>query len=218
MSERCRYISGLRRARAVRATLRFGCAGLGQSAVDPRTSRPASCPAEISVGGSSSLARRSGTRARQPAPAPCRGALSVDLRVRPPPAGHYPERSSAKIVFYPPALGLLAMASAGLSRRVERVVGYPPLVEMDARQRRELHEAPLDADTPSPRLARGRAPRQADGQRRAARNSGRRFRRRSRGTPELLPAGAARTLGVSTRRSPATSPPPGARQLRGRLA
>ncbi len=33
-----------------------------------------------------------------------------------------------------------------LSRRVERVVGYPPLSEMSADQRRELHEALLDAD------------------------------------------------------------------------
>jgi hypothetical protein len=38
------------------------------------------------------------------------------------------------------------MASAELSRRVGRVVGYPPLVEMSADQRRELHEALLDAD------------------------------------------------------------------------
>jgi hypothetical protein len=33
------------------------------------------------------------------------------------------------------------MASAELSRRVEKVVGYPPLVEMDDRQRREFHDA-----------------------------------------------------------------------------
>jgi hypothetical protein len=38
------------------------------------------------------------------------------------------------------------MASADLSRRVERVVGYPPLVEMDDQRRREFHEALLDAD------------------------------------------------------------------------
>jgi hypothetical protein len=37
------------------------------------------------------------------------------------------------------------MASAELSRRVERVAGYPPLVEMSAEQRREFHEALLDA-------------------------------------------------------------------------
>ena len=37
--------------------------------------------------------------------------------------------------------------SAELSRRVERIVGYPPLVEMDDRQRREFHEALLDADS-----------------------------------------------------------------------
>ena len=37
------------------------------------------------------------------------------------------------------------MASAELSRRVERVVGYPPLCELAAGQRRELHEALLDA-------------------------------------------------------------------------
>jgi hypothetical protein len=38
------------------------------------------------------------------------------------------------------------MASAELSRRVEKVVGYPPLVEMDDRQRREFHEALLEAE------------------------------------------------------------------------
>jgi hypothetical protein len=31
------------------------------------------------------------------------------------------------------------MANAELSRRVEKVVGYPPLVEMDDKQRREFH-------------------------------------------------------------------------------
>jgi hypothetical protein len=39
------------------------------------------------------------------------------------------------------------MASADLSRRVEKVVGYPPLADMDDRQRREFHEALLDADS-----------------------------------------------------------------------
>jgi hypothetical protein len=39
------------------------------------------------------------------------------------------------------------MASAELSRRVERVVGYPPLAEMGDLQRREFHEALLDADS-----------------------------------------------------------------------
>jgi hypothetical protein len=39
------------------------------------------------------------------------------------------------------------MASAELSRRVEKVVGYPPLPEMGDDQRREFHEALLDADT-----------------------------------------------------------------------
>jgi hypothetical protein len=38
------------------------------------------------------------------------------------------------------------MASAELSRRVEMVVGYPPLSEMSDQQRREFHEALLDAD------------------------------------------------------------------------
>jgi hypothetical protein len=38
------------------------------------------------------------------------------------------------------------MASPELRRRVERVVGYPPLSEMDAAQRREFDEALLDAD------------------------------------------------------------------------
>jgi hypothetical protein len=38
------------------------------------------------------------------------------------------------------------MASAELSRRVEKVVGYPPLSELGDLQRREFHEALLDAD------------------------------------------------------------------------
>jgi hypothetical protein len=38
------------------------------------------------------------------------------------------------------------MASAELSRRVERVVGYPPLSEMGDQQRREFHEALLEAN------------------------------------------------------------------------
>jgi len=37
------------------------------------------------------------------------------------------------------------MASPQLSRRVERVVGYRPLVEMSAEQRREFHEALLES-------------------------------------------------------------------------
>jgi hypothetical protein len=39
------------------------------------------------------------------------------------------------------------MASAELSRRVEKVVGYPPLSELGDHRRRELHEALLDAST-----------------------------------------------------------------------
>jgi hypothetical protein len=41
---------------------------------------------------------------------------------------------------YPPP-----MASAELSGRVEKVVGYPPLSEMGDVQRREFHEALLEA-------------------------------------------------------------------------
>jgi hypothetical protein len=37
------------------------------------------------------------------------------------------------------------MASAELSRRVEKVVSYPSLVELDHLQRREFHEALLEA-------------------------------------------------------------------------
>ena len=37
------------------------------------------------------------------------------------------------------------MASPELSRRVEKVVGYPPLSEMGADQRREFHDALLAA-------------------------------------------------------------------------
>ena len=39
------------------------------------------------------------------------------------------------------------MPRADLSRRVMKVVGYPPLMDMDDRQRREFHEALLDADS-----------------------------------------------------------------------
>jgi hypothetical protein len=39
------------------------------------------------------------------------------------------------------------MASAELSRRVRKVVGYPPLCDMSDLQRREFHEALLDADS-----------------------------------------------------------------------
>ena len=37
------------------------------------------------------------------------------------------------------------MASAELSRRAEKVVGHPPLSELGEAQRREFHEALLDA-------------------------------------------------------------------------
>jgi hypothetical protein len=39
------------------------------------------------------------------------------------------------------------MASAALSRRVEKVVAYPPLCELSDLQRRQFHETLLDADT-----------------------------------------------------------------------
>jgi hypothetical protein len=38
------------------------------------------------------------------------------------------------------------MASVALSRRVGKVVGYPLLSELSGLQRREFHEALLDAD------------------------------------------------------------------------
>jgi hypothetical protein len=38
------------------------------------------------------------------------------------------------------------MASVALSRRVRMVVAYPPLCDMSDLQRREFHEALLDAD------------------------------------------------------------------------
>ena len=39
------------------------------------------------------------------------------------------------------------MANGELRRRVGKLVGYPPLVEMSAEQGREFHEALLEADT-----------------------------------------------------------------------
>jgi hypothetical protein len=47
------------------------------------------------------------------------------------------------------------MASAALSRRVRRVVAYPPLCDMSDLQRREFHEALLGADTFGGLRARG---------------------------------------------------------------
>jgi hypothetical protein len=38
------------------------------------------------------------------------------------------------------------MATAALSRRVRKVVAYPPLCDMDEPQRREFHKVLLDAD------------------------------------------------------------------------
>jgi hypothetical protein len=38
------------------------------------------------------------------------------------------------------------MASSDLSRRVEKVVGYPPLSELGDLRRRKFHEALLDAN------------------------------------------------------------------------
>jgi len=37
------------------------------------------------------------------------------------------------------------MATAELSRRVGKIVGYPPVSELDTAQRREFHEALLEA-------------------------------------------------------------------------
>jgi hypothetical protein len=46
------------------------------------------------------------------------------------------------------------MASAELSRPgVERVVGYPPLVQVEDQRRREFHDALLDAGSFTPSLA-----------------------------------------------------------------
>jgi hypothetical protein len=39
------------------------------------------------------------------------------------------------------------MASVALSRRVEKLVGYPPLSEMSDDQRRDFQESLLDADS-----------------------------------------------------------------------
>ena len=39
------------------------------------------------------------------------------------------------------------MASAALSERVEKLVGYPPLSELGDLQRREFQEVLLDADS-----------------------------------------------------------------------
>ena len=48
------------------------------------------------------------------------------------------------------------MATAALSRRVEKVVGYPPLSELGEAQRREFHEALLEAASFEDLLGGGR--------------------------------------------------------------
>jgi hypothetical protein len=70
------------------------------------------------------------------------------------------------------------MASAELSRRVRKVVGHPPLSEMNDLHRREFHEAVLDADAfedlPAAILKAGAAPpqlRMVSGDHRPARQS-----------------------------------------------
>ncbi|HEX5895519.1 MAG TPA: hypothetical protein VFY47_04260 [Thermoleophilaceae bacterium] len=50
------------------------------------------------------------------------------------------------------------MASAELSRRVEKVVGYPPLSELGDLQHREFHEALLEAGAFEDLPASGRRP------------------------------------------------------------
>jgi hypothetical protein len=50
------------------------------------------------------------------------------------------------------------MASAQLSRRVGKVVGYAPLGEMGPEQRREFHEALLEAETLEDLPVSGRRP------------------------------------------------------------
>jgi len=66
------------------------------------------------------------------------------------PAFHAKQQSDQRLniaAWYPVRSKALPMASAELSRRVEKVVGYPPLSEMGEHQRREFHEALLDADS-----------------------------------------------------------------------
>jgi hypothetical protein len=48
------------------------------------------------------------------------------------------------------------MASAELSHGVGKVVAYPPLCDLSDHQRREFHEALLDADTFEDRPESGR--------------------------------------------------------------
>ena len=47
---------------------------------------------------------------------------------------------------YPRPVYALPMANTAFSRRVEKIVAFPPLSEMSDLQRREFHEALLDAD------------------------------------------------------------------------
>jgi hypothetical protein len=50
------------------------------------------------------------------------------------------------------------MPSAELSRRVQKLVGYAPLSELGDPQRREFHEAPLEADSSKVCLGSGKRP------------------------------------------------------------
>lgn len=77
------------------------------------------------------------------APAASQRSAAFYELVRPQP----PMKRGIRLRMYPGSVYRPPMASAELSRLVEKVVGYPPLSEMSDLQRREFHEALLDANT-----------------------------------------------------------------------
>ena len=79
------------------------------------------------------------------------------------------------------------MASAELSHRVERVVGYPPLSEVNAGQRREFHKALLNADDFDDLPGKWQA---GDPQSRAGRNCGSSAVTEFVATPRMVVSGA----------------------------
>jgi hypothetical protein len=69
-----------------------------------------------------------------------RGTAAIASESEPEPPTHHPRQTTAE-VHAPGDLG-----SVHCERRVGKAVGYPPLCDMSDLQRREFHEALLDAD------------------------------------------------------------------------
>src|SRR3954447_12129653 len=98
------------------------------------------------------------------------------------------------------------MASADLSRRVEKVVGYPPLSELGERQRREFHEELLDA-----RQLRGPAREMAGGDPGGGTEAAQGVSREPHRTvPDVSPSASSRSAAIAAKpvKEPLPTPEP----------